>query len=68
LHDLDVDLPAMPKELMRELRRCWMTRATKDMSKWLAVPLHGTTFSGHPTETTLGNTFRSLLYMFYYLE
>lgn len=34
----------------------------------LCTPLHGTTFSGHPTRTTLGNTFRSLLYMYYYLE
>ncbi len=32
------------------------------------MPLKGTTFSGHPTRTTLGNTFRSLLYMYYYLE
>ena len=45
----------------------WMTRATRDLTKWLAVPIVGTTFSGHPTKTTLGNTFRSLLYMYYYL-
>ncbi len=30
--------------------------------------MNGTTFSGHPTRTTLGNTFRSLCYMYYYLE
>lgn len=32
------------------------------------MPMDGTTFSGHPTRTTLGNTFRSLMYMYYYLE
>lgn len=35
---------------------------------WIYLPLKGTTFSGHPTRTTLGNTLRSLFYMYYYLE
>lgn len=30
--------------------------------------LNGTTFSGHPTKTTLGNTLRSLTYAYYYAE
>lgn len=34
---------------------------------WLAVPLNGTTFSGHSTKTTLGNTLRSIMYMYYYI-
>jgi len=29
---------------------------------------NGTTFSGHPTSTTLGNTLRSLCYNWFYLE
>lgn len=32
------------------------------------MPLYGTTFSGHPTRTTLGNTLRSLFYMWFYME
>lgn len=27
----------------------------------------GTTFSGHPTKTTLGNTLRSICYAYYYI-
>jgi hypothetical protein len=30
--------------------------------------LHGTTFSGLSTRTTMGNTWRSLLYIYYYLH
>lgn len=30
--------------------------------------ISGTTFSGHPTKTTLGNTLRSILYAFFYIE
>lgn len=29
--------------------------------------IRGTTFSGHPTKTTLGNTLRSICYAYYYL-
>lgn len=30
--------------------------------------LRGTTFSGHPTRTTLGNTLRTILYTKFYLR
>lgn len=39
-----------------------------DSLDYVALPMRGTTFSGHPTRTTLGNTFRSLMYMYYYLS
>jgi hypothetical protein len=29
--------------------------------------IEGTTFSGHPTKTTLGNTLRSITYAYWYL-
>lgn len=29
--------------------------------------IRGTTFSGHPTKTTLGNTLRSICYAYFYL-
>jgi len=34
---------------------------------YLATPLNGTTFSGHSTKTTLGNTMRSIMYMYFYI-
>lgn len=34
-------------------------------SNWVHYYVYGTTFSGHPTRTTLGNTIRSLIYHHY---
>lgn len=36
------------------------------MSVYIPVQINGTTFSGHPTATTLGNTLRSICYVHYY--
>lgn len=35
-------------------------------SNYICNVIKGTTFSGHPTKTTLGNTLRSLCYAYYY--
>lgn len=35
-------------------------------SNYICNIIHGTTFSGHPTKTTLGNTIRSVLYAYFY--
>jgi len=35
---------------------------------WVCFQIHGTTFSGHPTATTMMNTWRSIMYMFFYLR
>lgn len=35
---------------------------------WIGIHVNGTTFSGHPTRTTLGNTLRQILYAFFYIE
>jgi len=35
---------------------------------WIAIDIEGTTFSGLSTRTTLGNTLRSICYMFWYIE
>lgn len=45
--------------------KCW---SDKKGDETIALHLKGSTFSGHPTLTTLGNTFRSLSYMWWYLE
>lgn len=41
-----------------------------DRAKYTYIPvwMKGTTFSGHPTATTLGNTLRSICYVRYYLH
>ena len=64
-----IELPRMPKKLLQEFKISkWKTKQTNQIRSWLAIPIDGTTFSGHPTRTTLGNTLRSLCYMYYYLE
>jgi len=35
---------------------------------YIPTAVHGTTFSGHPTATTLGNTLRSICYIRFYFE
>jgi hypothetical protein len=50
---------SIKKTAHRELSMPWLY--------WLATPLTGTTFSGHSTKTTLGNTLRSILYAEYYV-
>lgn len=35
-------------------------------TNYICNVIKGTTFSGHPTKTTLGNTIRSLAYAYYY--
>jgi hypothetical protein len=37
-------------------------------SDWIYMELEGTTFSGHSTRTTLGNTIRSLMYCWFYIQ
>lgn len=39
---------------------------SKPWLTYLPVPLQGSTFSGHSTKTTLGNTLRSLMYCLWY--
>ena len=41
---------------------------TKTRAKMNSFHIRGTTFSGHPTRTTLGNTLRTILYTEYYLR
>lgn len=37
-------------------------------SNFIYNKILGTTFSGHPTKTTFGNTIRSICYAYYYIE
>jgi hypothetical protein len=38
------------------------------MSNYIPLTINGTTFSGHPTATTLGNTLRSICYVHFYAD
>lgn len=46
------------------------SRAERDWGNAELVPFHvkGTTFSGHPTKTTFGNSLRSILYFEFVLQ
>lgn len=44
--------------------RDWRQRSPED--DWIFLELAGTTFSGHSTKTTLGNTLRTLTYAWFY--
>lgn len=46
-------------------RKCWNDGQSQDAMRLI---LGGSTFSGHPTLTTLGNTMRSLSYIWWTLE
>lgn len=65
--DEDIVFPRMPECFKKDLKQ-WKTKKSIKNEQWFVVPLVGTTFSGHPTRTTLGNTLRSLAYVYYYLE
>lgn len=45
-----------------------MWRNKQPEHDWVHLNLLGTTFSGHSTKTTLGNTLRSLCYAWYYVQ
>lgn len=71
-HQLFVSLPSVTEyewtdEEMKIFRRDW---PNEDLSgirhRYIPIKISGTTFSGHPTATTLGNTLRSICYVLYY--
>jgi hypothetical protein len=61
--------PSFSPEMTKAFKRVNpYSKVSSPEQDWICSALDGTTFSGHPTRTTLGNTFRSLLYMYYYIE
>jgi hypothetical protein len=65
-----VDSPAWPdrvrKKFFRNVDDSKLWRNGKPEKDWIYLNLEGTTFSGHSTRTTLGNTLRSLAYAWFY--
>lgn len=59
--------PEWPEEIKRKFKQDW--GPDKDpWENWMWIEVHGTTFSGHSIRTTLGNTLRSLCYVWYYIK
>jgi hypothetical protein len=56
----------MPEDAVAAYRACKLP-ASK-MEEYIWTPLRGTTFSGHTTKTTLGNTLRTMSYALYYMH
>jgi hypothetical protein len=65
-----INAPKMPKKMLKQFNKTFrnLKQDSRPEEDYICLPMDGTTFSGHPTRTTLGNTFRSLLYSYYYLE
>lgn len=65
-----VDAPLWPEHVKKQFFRCiaearhWKHCGPE--KDWIYLELEGTTFSGHATRTTLGNTLRSLCYAYWY--
>lgn len=70
VHAPGVYSPEWPTEVKKRFYRDMdQSTAWKDKDPeqdWFYLQLDGTTFSGHSTKTTLGNTIRTLLYAWYY--
>lgn len=56
---MPIHTPEPPKHSIRYHGR-------KEGLNYQKIHLTGTTFSGHPSRTTLGNTLRSILYAYFY--
>lgn len=69
-HIPDIQGSEWPIEFQRLWARDWAKThgpySSDIYNNYLVFPVHGTTFSGHSTLTTWGNTSRSLLYLFFY--
>lgn len=66
-----VNAPKWPEHIRKQFRTQHRDVAQEWEDKdpeqdWIYVEICGTTFSGHSTKTTLGNTLRTLCYSWYY--
>lgn len=70
IHMPGVDAPEWKEEVTSQFRRQVSNAGTykAPWKDWIYIDLTGTTFSGHSTKTTLGNTLRSLCYSYLYLS
>lgn len=70
VHAPGVNSPEWPadikKRFYRDIGESAGWRDIEPEKDWFFLELDGTTFSGHSTKTTLGNTMRTLMYAWYY--
>lgn len=70
VHAPGVNSPEWPesirKRFYRDIKESARWREGNPEQDWIYLELEGTTFSGHSTKTTLGNTLRTLCYAWYY--
>lgn len=60
--------PQWTPEVRRMYRKQYGDRSPHPEQNWIYLNINGTTFSGLSVKTTLGNTLRSLFYMWFYLR
>jgi hypothetical protein len=58
---------AIEKQFYRDVEQAKKWKDRGPQVDWIYMELTGTTFSGHSTKTTLGNTLRTLCYSWYYI-
>jgi len=56
------------KQFFRDVEQACLWRDPGPELDWIYLELNGTTFSGHSTKTTLGNTLRTLCYAWFYVK
>jgi hypothetical protein len=65
----EVNSPKWPNGIINLWNKSFKKQSGHEPWKdYIFVQISGTTFSGLSTRTTLGNTFRALLYSYYYME
>jgi hypothetical protein len=73
IYTLYINVPGLnddewsPEEI-NEYRRETFDQQERPYENIARLEINGTTFSGLSTRTTLGNTLRSIAYMYYYIE
>lgn len=69
LHFPGVDAPKWPEHIKKEFHKHILRQeeCPRPELDYIYFDVRGTTFSGLSTKTTLGNTLRSILYVYYYL-
>lgn len=72
LHFPGVNSPKWPEHIknkfFRDVQPSTQWKESGPERDWIYLELNGTTFSGHSTKTTLGNTLRTLCYAWYYCK
>lgn len=72
VHAPGVNSPEWPEDIKkrfyRDIKESVNWPEKNPEKDWFFLELDGTTFSGHSTKTTLGNTLRTLMYAWYYQQ